>query len=70
MRSFGKVFRGLWLEGSHPDTKIVIAWTHAETNQEARDEFELWGPVFQASERRRMSPDVLANIVATNMAEP
>jgi hypothetical protein len=58
------------LEGSHPDTKLVIQFTDARTGKEYVWDIAIWKDNPYAPEGVRIDPEMMAAFIVTNLQEP
>lgn len=68
----GRIPRGVRLEGSYPDTQLVVEYTDARSGEERERGFELWRPdgLFVPSVGRRSEPVFVRDLIYAHIIEP
>lgn len=68
-RERGLELRGIELEGTYPDTQLLIKFFDRD-RREAPRRFPLWADVSVIGGNKRMSPRAVASLILTNLQEP
>jgi hypothetical protein len=68
----GRILREVRLEGSYPDTRLVVAYTLSRSGEEGEMRFHLWEPdgLFVHSGGFRDEPEIVRNMIYAHVIEP
>ena len=70
LRHWGKELRDLRLEGSYPESKLVVEYEDLRDGTSGEAAFDLWGDWFRASDGSRDHPETVAVIISANILVP
>lgn len=68
----GRMLREVRLEGSHPNTLLVVAYTDVRSDEDGEMNFELWRPdgLFVHSDGARDEPEFARDMIYAHVIEP
>jgi hypothetical protein len=66
----GRAFRGVRLDGSYPETAIVVSVLNLDTGAVEERRYPLWGTNFRVPDGTMLPPDNIAEEIWVTLIEP